>query len=54
MRNKFAGDCYRCGERVEAGAGYFERHAGGWRVQHIECCKKARAEANGDGGKDAG
>lgn len=34
MRNRFAGDCYKCGLRVAAGAGHFERHNGGWRVQH--------------------
>lgn len=34
MRNRFGGYCYKCGLWVEAGTGYFERHAGGWRVQH--------------------
>lgn len=34
MRNQFGGDCYRCGLWVPPGAGYFERHKGGWRVQH--------------------
>ncbi len=37
MRNRFAGKCYRCGQLVEAGAGHFERHKGGWRVQHASC-----------------
>lgn len=37
MRNKHAGTCYRCGGRVEPGAGHFERHRGGWRVQHATC-----------------
>ena len=44
MRNKFAAPCYRCGETVPAGEGYFERCKGSWRVQHIECCKAARKE----------
>lgn len=34
MRNKHAGDCYRCGLTVQAGTGHFERHNGGWRVKH--------------------
>lgn len=42
MRNKFPGQCYRCQKLVEAGAGYFERHQGRFRVQHVECCKAAR------------
>ena len=42
MRNKFAGICYRCGERVEVGAGHFERHNGGWRTQHADCAIKHR------------
>lgn len=25
MRNKFAGKCYRCGETVAPGAGFFEK-----------------------------
>lgn len=44
MRNKHPGPCYRCDKTVPAGAGYFERHAGGWRVQHVECCHKAQRE----------
>lgn len=42
MRNKHPGTCYRCKFRVEAGQGHFERHAGGWRVQHADCAIKAR------------
>ena len=45
MRNRFPGTCYRCGERVEAGEGHFERitskvrTAGNhkWRTQHADC-----------------
>lgn len=40
MRNRYPGNCYRCGERVEAGAGHFEKIMGvtrGWRTQHAEC-----------------
>lgn len=40
MRNKHAGICYRCGKVCEAGAGYFERHNGGFRVQHVDCATK--------------
>ena len=37
MRNKFGGPCYRCGQWVKKGEGHFERHKGGWRVQHASC-----------------
>lgn len=38
MRNKYPGQCYRCGETVAPGAGHFERKpGGGWRTQHAEC-----------------
>lgn len=42
MRNKFPGTCYRCGERVEIGAGHFERRPGGWRTQHASCAIQHR------------
>lgn len=42
MRNRFPGTCYRCGKTVEAGAGHFERHNGGWRTQHADCAIRAR------------
>jgi hypothetical protein len=52
MRNKFAGDCYRCGLNVQAGTGHFERHGGRWRTQHAlhvgrgaVTCDMAAAEA---------
>jgi hypothetical protein len=58
MRNKFPGICYRCGQRVEAGKGHFEKVIGAesrgepkWRTQHAECAIKAReqrAEAKGE------
>ena len=44
MRNKYPGNCYRCGEWVETGEGHFERHKGGWRVQHANCAIIHRAE----------
>ena len=44
MRNKHGGSCYHCGQWVQPGAGYFERHNGKFRVQHIECCEKARKD----------
>jgi len=34
MRNRHGGSCYKCGEWVSPGTGHFERHNGGWRVQH--------------------
>lgn len=55
MRNKFAGDCYKCGLRVEAGTGHFERHGNGWRTQHAlhpgrgaATCEMAKAKAEAD------
>jgi hypothetical protein len=56
MRNKFGGNCYRCGRWVTPGTGHFERHGKGWRVQHglhpgegrVTCdeAKAAKAPAN--------
>ena len=34
MRNRFGGDCYKCGLWVAPGTGHFERHNGRWRTQH--------------------
>lgn len=42
MRNRHPGTCYRCGRRVEAGEGHFERFKGGWRVQHANCAIEYR------------
>lgn len=55
MRNRFPGQCYRCGLNVEAGKGHFERVADknlaklnapmtrfAWLVQHAECAIKYR------------
>lgn len=42
MRNKYPGPCYRCSVTVEAGEGHFERHRGGWRLQHATCARKFR------------
>ena len=44
MRNKHPGKCYQCGDTVDAGDGFFERHKGGWRVHHASCCYAARTE----------
>lgn len=44
MRNRYPGICYRCGKTVAAGEGHFERHNGGWRTQHADCCIKAKEE----------
>jgi hypothetical protein len=55
MRNRFEGKCYRCGETVKAGDGFFERYQGGWRAHHKICCEKAserkaeRQKGQGDG-----
>ena len=40
MRNKYPGTCYRCGLHCKVGDGYFERHQGKWRVQHVSCAMK--------------
>lgn len=44
MRNKYPGICYRCGKRVEAGEGHFERDriAHTWKVQHKDCAIRYR------------
>lgn len=34
MRNKFGGECYKCGLWVAPSTGHFERHKGRWRTQH--------------------
>ena len=44
MRNQYPGICYRCGERVEAGDGHFERHDHGWRTQHADCAIRWRGK----------
>lgn len=40
MRNKYAGSCLRCHCTVEAGAGYFQRVDGRWRVRCRSCVGK--------------
>jgi hypothetical protein len=55
MRNRYPGVCYRCGKPVPKGTGHFERlKTRGpvrWRVQHADCCIKARkAKADASGG----
>jgi hypothetical protein len=48
MRNRYAGVCYYCDQRVEVGAGHFERHKGGWRTIHASCVfeqRKVKREA---------
>lgn len=42
MRNRFPGDCYRCGAWVQAGEGHFERFLGKWRTQHAACAIEHR------------
>jgi hypothetical protein len=44
--NKYAGDCDRCGVRVEAEQGHIEQSDNGWKVLHNEPCKpKSKAPA---------
>jgi len=43
MRNRFAGPCADCGERVEVGQGHFERRRGRFVVRHVRCVAIARA-----------
>lgn len=45
MRNRYPGNCYRCGETVDAGAGHFERRRHGWATQHAECAVAYRGSA---------
>jgi hypothetical protein len=40
MRNKFPGDCVRCGKPVAAHAGHPERRDGRWRVRCLDCVGK--------------
>jgi hypothetical protein len=44
MRNRHEGNCYRCGLLVKKGDGHAEKHQGKWRVQHADCCIKAREQ----------
>ena len=48
MRNKHPGKCYRCGDLVKKGQGHFERHQGGWRLQHASCAIKFREAQHND------
>ena len=57
MANKYAGICYRCGQRVDAGAGVFEkvsfmqakkwpgRGLPRWLTQHHDCAVQWRGTA---------
>lgn len=64
MRNQFPGTCYRCGERVEAGEGHFERvgdrqlnklgesiRGKKWLLQHAQCAIQYRGTDHVAGGK---
>lgn len=51
MRNMFPGYCYKCGQYVPTGFGFFERvnfrqYGRKWRVQCVGCCdgRKVRQE----------
>mgnify|MGYP000507103303 CR=1 FL=1 len=58
MRNKYKGQCYRCGDTVEIGDGFFERitkiqramYRGHlpdslWLTQHAECSRKYKGKS---------
>ena len=55
MRNKYGGDCYRCGKWVAPKEGYFEKiwpsnrapDGPRWQVWHRECCLAYRKEKFG-------
>ena len=53
MRNQYPGTCYRCGNRVEAGEGHFEKtpFSRGWRVQHATCAIEHRGTDLGKEGE---
>lgn len=40
MRNRYAGDCFRCGAHVAVGAGFFQRMLGKWVVRCRACVGK--------------
>ena len=42
MRNRYGGDCYRCGKWCAPGEGHFERFLGRFRVQHATCAIENR------------
>ena len=41
-KNQVAAPCFRCGLPVAPGAGLYERHSGGWRVEHAHCASAAQ------------
>lgn len=43
-RNRFAGNCHRCGGRVEAEAGHIEKIDGGWKVLHDDVCPERKGK----------
>lgn len=47
MRNKYPGNCYKCGSLVPKGEGFFERHFGTWRTQHATCAGVGDIRAGG-------
>ena len=52
-RNKYKGTCYRCHKEVLPQQGHFERHKGGWRVQHVQCAIDHRVETGKEVSGDA-
>lgn len=44
MRNRYRGNCYRCGAIVDKGQGHFQRDyvLKTWLVQHADCAIKYR------------
>lgn len=46
MRNRYPGNCYKCGVIVKAGEGHFEKKDGKWRVQHAWHASKVIASGS--------
>ncbi len=61
MRNRYGGECYKCGLWVTPGTGHFERHKRSWRTQHalfeghgaITCDMAAAAAVEKEAGLNA-
>lgn len=45
MRNKYAGHCVHCREKVGIGEGYFERRSGAWILRCMACVVFAKKAA---------
>ena len=43
-RNKYAGRCWKCGEKVEANEGFLVGESGNWKVEHESCAGSGTEE----------